>query len=131
MSPYIYNRRREGNTEPSLTELVAMIVLPPRREGNTEPSTSEEEVPLATDTTAQEPTTPLVPILDPEGVNNLFPTFEDSGHCTHEHDDWAHVQLAVEDDCIMLGYTEAEVSVISHKCRCPACITKLTYTPRP
>ena len=42
-------------------------------------------------------------------VNSLFPTFEDTQ------------DVPVEDECIMLGYREAEVRVISQKCMCPDC----------
>ena len=85
MCRHIYNRRREGSTEVYLTPLVDLIVLPsnpsaaevPPQTPKAEEPTSEEEVAPSTDTTAQEPTTALVPINHTEPfsmdwVTNLF-----------------------------------------------------------
>ena len=117
MCRHLYNRKKEGCSDPCLKSLTDLIVLP-----------SQTTAAQHTDTTAAEQShvetvSSLVPtnnnlassphgILDPELVNSLFPTFEDTQ------------DVPVEDDCIMLGSMEAEVMVISQKCMCPDCWPK-------
>ena len=117
MCRHLYNRKKEGCLEPCLKSLTDLIVLP-----------SQTTAAQHTDTTAAEQShvetvSSLVPtnntlassphgILDPELVNSLFPTFDDPQ------------DVPVEDECIMLGYREAEVRVISQKCMCPDCRPK-------
>ena len=130
MCRHIYNRRREGNQEPLLSGLVDLIVLPSNTSAAEDTFGEEELPPLEEDlstVSALVPTNQTLAssqdgILDPERVNSLFPTFEDSLMVQDDLEDSQRtLSWSEEDDCMMLGYKEAEVRVISQKCMCPAC----------
>ena len=125
-SKMIYNRKKEGNDEPSILSLINLIVLPDKTTPVEHVAASPDE---ETDTTAAEhvassshveTVSALVPTnntlaspqdipLDPNRVNSLFPSFDDTDNAP------------VEEDCIMLGYRDPEIQFITQKCMCPAC----------
>ena len=132
MCRHIYNRRKEGDEEPSLQSLISLIVLPSSITAEDNVPASEQE---EADTTVPGHHSPsshvqtvsaLVPtnntlaspqpdLLQPDLVNSLFPTFDSPADDDDDDDD------PEEDDCIMLGYSDPEVSFITQQCMCPAC----------
>ena len=122
MCRHKYNRKRADHEEPLLQGLVDLIVLPfmtsvaPHQHlWSVELAPLEEDLALVP--TNQTLASSQGGILDPDRVNSLFPTFEDSDL----EDSQRTLSWSEEDDCMMLGYKEAEVRLVSQKCMCPAC----------